>query len=151
MPENVNIFESHNVAFNSSLCVDGEGVAIVIRTGINTVIGQIAVLTTGQPVKKSRLEMQIGKFVTFLMFAALGVGTAVFLMGGTIQKWDNIPLLLSTSFAVCAVGMVPEGLPATVTSILTVIARRMKKKNVYLKRLDIIEALGSASIIGKLK
>lgn len=39
------------------------------------------------------------------------------------------------------------GLPATVTSILTVIARRLSAKNVYLKRLDIVEALGSANII----
>lgn len=97
--------------------------------------------------KKSRLEMQIKKFVRFLLVAALTVGTLVFIMGGTIHNWDNVPLLLSTSFAVCAVGMVPEGLPATVTSILTVIARRLKKKNVYLKKLDIVEALGSASII----
>uniref|UniRef100_A0A914D1H2 Cation-transporting P-type ATPase C-terminal domain-containing protein n=1 Tax=Acrobeloides nanus TaxID=290746 RepID=A0A914D1H2_9BILA len=147
VPENINIFESKNVAFNSSLCVDGEGVGVVIRTGINTVIGQIAELTTSQPVKKSRLEMQIRLYIRFLLVAALAVGSSVFLMGGTIHHWENIPMLLATSYAVCAVGMVPEGLPATVTSILTVIARRLEKKNVYLKRLDIVEALGSASII----
>jgi sodium/potassium-transporting ATPase subunit alpha len=38
-------------------------------------------------------------------------------------------------------------MPATVTSILTLVARRLASKNVYLKRLDIVEALGSASII----
>uniref|UniRef100_A0A914EHQ3 Cation-transporting P-type ATPase N-terminal domain-containing protein n=1 Tax=Acrobeloides nanus TaxID=290746 RepID=A0A914EHQ3_9BILA len=32
-PENVNIFDAKNVAFNGSLCVDGDGVGIVIRTG----------------------------------------------------------------------------------------------------------------------
>lgn len=37
VPESVNIFESKNVAFNGSLCVDGEGVGVVIRTGVNTV------------------------------------------------------------------------------------------------------------------
>lgn len=35
--ETVNIFESRNVAFNGSLCVDGEGIGLVIRTGPNTV------------------------------------------------------------------------------------------------------------------
>ncbi|PAV84326.1 hypothetical protein WR25_24799 [Diploscapter pachys] len=33
---NIPIFESHNIAFNSSLCVDGEGMGVVIRTGVNT-------------------------------------------------------------------------------------------------------------------
>lgn len=31
------IFDSYNVAFNGSFCVDGEGFGIVIRTGVNTV------------------------------------------------------------------------------------------------------------------
>lgn len=33
----VNIFESRNVAFNGSMCTDGEGIAVVIKTGKNTV------------------------------------------------------------------------------------------------------------------
>ena len=33
------------------------------------------------------------------------------------------------------------------TSVLTLVARRLEKKQVYIKRLDIVEALGSASII----
>uniref|UniRef100_A0A914CGH3 Uncharacterized protein n=1 Tax=Acrobeloides nanus TaxID=290746 RepID=A0A914CGH3_9BILA len=91
--------------------------------------------------------MQIKRFVKFLVFMALTIGTLVFIVGGFVHKWNNVPMLLATSFAVCAVGMVPEGLPATVTSILTVVARRLSAKNVYLKRLDIVEALGSANII----
>uniref|UniRef100_A0A914DVB2 P-type ATPase A domain-containing protein n=1 Tax=Acrobeloides nanus TaxID=290746 RepID=A0A914DVB2_9BILA len=136
VPETINIFESKNVAFNGSLCVDGEGIGVVIRTGVETVIGQIATLTTGQPNKKSRLEMQIKMFVKFLIFMALTIGTIVFVIGGFVHKWENVPMLLATSYAVCAVGMVPE-----------VIARRLASKHVYLKRLDIVEALGSANII----
>ncbi len=43
--------------------------------------------------------------------------------------------------------MIPEGMPATVTSCLTLVARRMASRNVYLKKLDIVEALGCANII----
>lgn len=42
---------------------------------------------------------------------------------------------------------VPEGLPATVTSLLTLTAIRLKERRVLIKRTDIIEALGAASII----
>lgn len=35
------VFESYNVAFSGSFCVDGEGLGVVIRTGENTVSGHI--------------------------------------------------------------------------------------------------------------
>ena len=39
------------------------------------------------------------------------------------------------------------GLPATVTSSLTIVARRLGKENIFVKKLDIVEALGSVRII----
>lgn len=50
---------------------------------------------------------------------------------------------------VCTLGAIvpPLGLPATVTSILTLIARKLAGKNVYLKKLDVVEALGQVGII----
>jgi sodium/potassium-transporting ATPase subunit alpha len=35
--EDVLIFDSHNVAFNGSMCVDGEGIGVVVKTGHDTV------------------------------------------------------------------------------------------------------------------
>lgn len=37
---------------------------------------------------------------------------------------------------------VPEGLPATVTSCLTISARRLAARQVFVKRLDVVETLG---------
>ncbi|KAI1704572.1 e1-E2 ATPase domain-containing protein [Ditylenchus destructor] len=145
--EDVGIFEARNVAFNGSYCINGDGVGVVIKTATQTIIGQIANMTTNQKEKKSRLERQIKIFVKFLTVLAITVGSCVFLIGGFVHKWDDVIILLATSFAVCSVGMIPEGMPATLTSILTLVARRLAKKHVYLKRLDIVEALGSANII----
>jgi sodium/potassium-transporting ATPase subunit alpha len=145
--ESVTIFESHNVAFDGSLCVDGEGVGIVIRTGTSTVIGQIADMTTGQPVNKSRIEVQLVRFVIFLIFAATAIGIVVFIIGGFVHRWKNLINLLCAAFLVCGIGMVPTGMPATVTSMIALVARRLAENNVFLKRLDIVEALGSVNII----
>jgi sodium/potassium-transporting ATPase subunit alpha len=145
--QSVNIFESHNVAFNGSLCVDGEGVALVIKTGINTVIGQIATLTTGQSENRSRLQQQITKFVKFLLVLSAIVGLLMTIVGGAVHGWKGMVKITATSFLVCAISFVPAGMPATVTSIMTVVARRLANKNVYIKRLDIVEALGSCNII----
>ncbi|KAI1697156.1 e1-E2 ATPase domain-containing protein [Ditylenchus destructor] len=145
--EDVGIFEARNVAFNGSYCINGDGVGIVVKTATQTIIGQIANMTTNQKDKKSRLERQVKIFVKFLTVLAITVGLCVFLIGGFVNKWEDVIILLATSFAVCSVAMIPEGLPATLTSILTLVARRLAKKHVYLKRLDIVEALGSANII----
>jgi P-type E1-E2 ATPase len=40
-----------------------------------------------------------------------------------------------------------KGLPATVISCLTIVAKRMAKENVYIKKLETIETLGSATCI----
>ncbi|KAI6206384.1 Cation-ATPase-N domain-containing protein [Aphelenchoides besseyi] len=145
--DDVIIFDARNVAFNGSMCVDGEGVGLVIKTATDTIIGQIACMTTNAADKKSRLEYQIKTFVKFLTVLAFVVGLVAFIVGGINSKWQAVVKLLVTSFTVCSVAMIPEGMPATVTSILTLVARRLASKNVYIKRLDIVEALGSANII----
>jgi sodium/potassium-transporting ATPase subunit alpha len=42
---------------------------------------------------------------------------------------------------------VPQGLPLTVTACLQIIAERMGEQNVFVKKLDTIETLGSCSLI----
>ncbi|ETO18591.1 P-type ATPase [Reticulomyxa filosa] len=45
------------------------------------------------------------------------------------------------------VANVPEGLPTTVVSLLTIIAKRLAEKNVNVKRLQNVETLGSCTVI----
>src|SRR4051812_49521070 len=114
--------------------VEGEGIGLVIRVGTNTVIGQIADLTTGQGGKRSRLEFQVRKYVKFLVFMACTVAITAFAIGGFVHKWKNPVNLLANGFLVCAFGMVPCGFPATVTSILKLVGRRMAGKSGDMKR-----------------
>uniref|UniRef100_A0A914V3R2 Cation-transporting P-type ATPase N-terminal domain-containing protein n=1 Tax=Plectus sambesii TaxID=2011161 RepID=A0A914V3R2_9BILA len=146
-PETVSVFESHNVAFNGSFCIDGEGLGVVIRVADHTVIGQIAKLTTNQKQKKSSLDKEMTKFIRFITILALTMATIVFLVGAAMSKFQNVLHTFINGFLVVIVANVPQGLPATLTSQLTIIARRMAKKNVFLKKLDVIEAFGAATII----
>ena len=50
-------------------------------------------------------------------------------------------------FVVIMIGNVPQGLPTTVTACLFIVAERMGKHNVFVKKLDIIETLGSCTLI----
>lgn len=111
------------------------------------IIGQIASLTTDQKEKKSSLEMQVTRFVRFITILALTMATIVFLVGAIVTDFHNVLSLFINGFLVVIVANVPQGLPATLTSQLTIIARRMAKKNVFLKKLDVIEAFGAATVI----
>ncbi|VDN52657.1 unnamed protein product, partial [Dracunculus medinensis] len=145
--EHIDVFDANNVAFNGSFCVDGDGIGLVIRTGERTIIGQIASLTTTQTETKSSLEVEINRFVKFVFISALIMGFMVFLIGCIMTKFEDILGLFSSGFLVVIVANVPQGLPATVTSELTIIARRMAKKNVFMKKLGVVDAFGAATVI----
>lgn len=50
-------------------------------------------------------------------------------------------------FVVIMIGNVPQGLPTTVTACLFIVAESMGKQNVFVKKLDVIETLGSCTLI----
>jgi len=46
-----------------------------------------------------------------------------------------------------SVANVPQGLPAMLMSQLAIIARRLAKKNMFIKKLDVIDELGAATVV----
>lgn len=148
------VFDAHNVAFNGSFCLDGEGLGVVIRTGDFTMIGQIAKMTNLQKQTQTLLQKEISRFVRFIAILSIGMGTVIFGIALGVEAATGPGLtaakvlsLFINGFLVVLLANVPEGLPATVTSQLTIIARRLAKRNVCVKRLDIVETLGATTVI----
>ncbi|CAB3410979.1 unnamed protein product [Caenorhabditis bovis] len=141
------IFEAYNIAFNGSFCVDGEGYGVVIRTGEATVIGQIARLTIGQEDTKCKFELEIERFVKLITIMAITMATVIFAIGLVVSGGHGVVRLFVTGFLMVIIANVPQGLPTTVTTELTVIARRMAKKNVFLKKLEKIDSVGATTVI----
>jgi sodium/potassium-transporting ATPase subunit alpha len=80
-----NPLEATNLAFNGTLAVNGEGYGIVIRTGDNTVIGQIASLTANEEKRDSPLSNEINHFVHVISYVA-AVTTLVFVIIGIFLR-----------------------------------------------------------------
>ena len=132
-----------NITYKGTNIVAGNGQAIVIATGAQTVIGaiasKIALVNTEIPLKAnirylSRLIIIIVSIVSVIIFV---LGIAV---GKPIKEMFMTIVSLSVS-------IVPEGLPIVVTLILAMGVWRMSKRNALVKKLQAVEALGQASII----
>lgn len=140
-----NPLEASNLMFNSTLCVSGEAWGLVIRTGDHTVLGQIAHLTSGEEKMTSPLTHEIGNFVKII--ATLAILTALIFFGVAFPvNNDNISLALNFAIGIF-VAWVPEGLPATVTMLLTIAAKRMAAQNVLVKDLQGVETLGAITLL----
>ncbi len=139
-----NPLETHNLMFFGTLLLEGEGIGIVIRTGNNTVIGQIANLANTAVKLETPLKREINSFVRKI--GAIAVTTAViffcigFAVGNSFSK--------NFVFAIgIIVANVPQGLIATVTVVLTISAKRLGKKQVVVKTLESVETLGATTVI----
>ena len=69
-----------NLAFNGTLCVAGEAYGVVIRTGDNTVLGQIANMTQGEAKRESPLSQEIETFVKLISFIAISTSIIFFIV-----------------------------------------------------------------------
>lgn len=137
--------EARNLVFMSSLAMNGEGRGIVIRTGDNTMIGKIAGLATDTGTHRSTLQQEVHRLIKFVAVIAFTTGIILFVVG-LIRKVDPVEAFVN-GFILVVVANVPEGLPATVTSCLALTAARLRDRQVLIKRTDIIENLGCATII----
>ncbi|WP_226665778.1 calcium-translocating P-type ATPase, SERCA-type [Metabacillus litoralis] len=142
--EEVGLGDLTNMVFMGTLVTRGSGVGVVIGTGMNTAMGQIADLlqnaeTMETPLQR-RLE-QLGKIliVVALLLTVLVVGI------GVLQGHDLYNMFLAgVSLAVAAI---PEGLPAIVTVALSLGVQRMIKQKSIVRKLPAVETLGCASVI----
>jgi len=143
--EEPKINEAHNIAWNTSQCLEGESLGIVFATGDRTFIGRIARLASDTHVEDSPLQKEIKYFVRRLTLFSFVLGWIFFGIG----MGRGIPWITSfiNGFIIVMVANVPEGLPMTVVSCLTITAKRMASRNVFIKQLRSVETLGSATVI----
>ncbi|KAI9358903.1 hypothetical protein DFJ73DRAFT_135213 [Zopfochytrium polystomum] len=140
-----NPLETANLVFNGTLAVNGDGYGVVIRTGDHTVIGQIASLTAGEDRRESPLSSEIEHFVKIIASVAAVVAVVFFIIALAVK---GLSVAQAINFAVGTfVSFVPEGLPATVTMLLTIAAKRMAERKVLVKDLQGVETLGAITML----
>lgn len=133
-----------NMVFTGCSITYGTATAVVTATGMNTEMGKIANLLEGETENLTPLQEKLAQLGKYLGVVALAACAVIFLVG----LLNHLkPLELFMTAVSLAVSAIPEGLPATVTIILSIGVQRMVKKNAIIRRLPAVETLGNASVI----
>ncbi|HRO61680.1 MAG TPA: HAD-IC family P-type ATPase, partial [Burkholderiaceae bacterium] len=136
--------ERHNMVHAGTLTARGHGRAVVVATGMSTEFGHISGLVQGVESGRTPLQENLDRLGATLGKAALAVVVLIVVLG----LWRGLPALDLFMFGIAlAVAVVPEALPAVVTISLAIGVRRMVRRNALVRRLPIVETLGSTSVI----
>jgi P-type Ca2+ transporter type 2C len=132
-----------NMVYKGTSIVVGNGRAVVVATGLQTIIGaiasKIAVIDTEIPLKGDIRSL------SRLIIAVVAVVVVVVSILGLLAGMSALQMF-ATSVSLM-VSIVPEGLPIVVTLILAMGVWRMSKRNALVKKLQAVEALGQARVI----
>lgn len=133
-----------NMGFMGTLVTRGMGTGIVVGTGMNTVMGQIASLMVKTKKITTPLEHKLAELGKILIVAVLVLTAAVVGIGVHNGHPVYEMFLAGVSLAVAAI---PEGLPAIVTVALSLGVQRMIRRKAIVRQLSAVETLGCASVI----
>ena len=144
LPEEAPLGDRTNMVLSGTMITAGRGTALVVATGMDTQMGQIANLLLEDKEGDTPLQRKMGEISKSLSFLCLSVCAVMFGVG-LIQGKNMLDMFLTAvSLAVAAI---PEGLPAIVTIVLALGVQRMAARGAIVKKLPAVETLGCASVI----
>ena len=132
------------MVYKATTVAAGSGQAVVVATGMATEVGRIGALAGAVEERATPLERRLDALGRRLALAALVVAALVAALG--YGKGVPLAALIQTALAL-AVAAVPEGLPVVGTIAMAIGVRRMARRRVLVRRLPVVETLGSATVI----
>jgi len=144
LPEPTPFMSRGNMVYAGSTVVSGKAEGVVTATGLLTEVGKIAQSVVSTESVKPPLVIRMETFskrIGILVVAACSVLAVVAISRG-------MPSIDVFFIAVAlAVSAIPEGLPVAITVALSIGVSRMAARNVIVRNLTAVEALGSCTCI----
>ncbi|KAI9504176.1 H(+)-ATPase [Coemansia spiralis] len=129
--------------YSSSICKQGQMLAVVTKTGANTFIGRAANLIsiTNEQGHFQKIVNQIGNFLVVITITMVVI-IFIYLL---LSKKDIFDVLRDV--LVLTVAAIPVGLPTVMSVTMAVGAKQLAAKQVIVKRLTAVEEMASVSVL----
>lgn len=141
----VSMADQTNMIFMGASIATGNAVGVIVGTGEHTVFGKIAMLSSQIKRDRTPLQQELDQMAKKNVFIAIGILILVLVLCIFVLDYGWETALIFS--IVVATSMVPQGLPMEINISLLLGVKRLGKKNVLVKKLSAVEALGSTSII----
>ena len=130
--------------YSGSLIVQGNGMAKVTATGMNTEIGSIGKALESVTPEDTKLKREMGSLIKKL--AIIGISLCLLVIAVyTMSRGDLLKGFLAG--LTLAMAMLPEEFPVVLAVFMALGAWRMSKQRVLTRKPAAIETLGSATVL----
>jgi Ca2+-transporting ATPase len=136
--------ERDNMVFMGTAISRGRGQGVVVGTGMQTIMGEIAGMMRDTGKTMTPLQIKLDQLGKVLIIICLLVCTIVAVLG--ILRGEEVMTMFMAGISL-AVAAIPEGLPAIVTVVLALGVQRMSKRNAIVRKLPAVETLGCTTVI----
>jgi P-type Ca2+ transporter type 2C len=142
--EDVPLGDRTDMVFMNTNVTRGAGQFVVTTTGMATQVGHISGLLQSEDETETPLTRQLSALTNqILLIAGAAVALSMIL---NLSRGDSFKVVFTAAIAF-AISAIPTGLPAVVTTILSLGTQMLAKANAIVKRLRSTETLGSTSAI----
>lgn len=145
VPADTPLAERSCMAWSGCLVTRGQGSGVVVATGSRSEIGRIGVLLGQLKPVETPLARQFASLGRQISLAVLALSVFAFGFGVWVRGYPAADMFMAA--VGLAVAAIPEGLPAIMSITLAIGVQRMARRQVIIRHLPAVEALGAVSLI----
>jgi Ca2+-transporting ATPase len=137
--------ERSSMVYGSTYVTHGSGQAVAVSTGMSTEVGHIASSLQQMAERPTPFQVEVQRMarqMTVLVAVLAAVVAAILLF-----VLHNPPIEVALNTLSLAIATIPESLPIVLTFALALGARQMARRKAVVRRLSVVESLGSVDTI----
>lgn len=145
LPADTPLAERTCMVYSSTFITHGSGLALVVSTGSDSEVGQIAATLGSMSERPTPFQVEVRKMARqmTLIIGLLAAVVAVILY--FVMHEHPVDVALNTLSL--AVATIPESLPIVLTFALALGARQMARAGAVVRNLSVVESLGSVDTV----